>query len=49
MWAGQSFATLTFNAPFKAGGEYIFYANFISGKIIVAQQIVDPKIEPQFL
>jgi hypothetical protein len=42
----QTSASVSFHVPFVAGGEYVFYATFTSSGKVVAQQIVDPKIEP---
>jgi hypothetical protein len=48
MWGNQETATLIYSAPFDGGGEYVFYATFVSGGVVVAQQVVDPKIEPEY-
>ncbi len=48
---GQTSASTTFTVPFKTGGDYTFYSTFVSasnGNVNVAQQVVDPKIEPQW-
>jgi hypothetical protein len=48
---GQTSASTTFTVPFKTGGDYTFYATFVSasnGNLNVAKQVVDPKIEPQW-
>jgi hypothetical protein len=45
---GSLTATCTIKANFKGAGEYTFYANYLSDGKLVAQQIVDPKIEPEF-
>jgi hypothetical protein len=44
----QTSASKTFTVPFVNGGEYVFYATFTSNGKVVAQQIVDPKIEPNW-
>jgi hypothetical protein len=44
----QTSASTSFHVPFAGGGEYVFYATFTSSGKVVAQQIVDPKIEPEF-
>jgi hypothetical protein len=44
----QTSASTSFHVPFVSGGEYVFYATFTSSGKVVAQQIVDPKIEPEF-
>jgi hypothetical protein len=44
----QKSASESFHVPFVSGGEYVFYATFTSSGKVVAQQIVDPKIEPEW-
>lgn len=44
----QTSASYSFHTPFVGAGEYVFYATFTSSGKVVAQQIVDPKIEPEY-
>ncbi len=46
--AGNTSSTCALTAPFNGGGEYVFYATFKSNGIVLAQQIVDPTIEPEW-
>jgi hypothetical protein len=46
---GVTSQSVSFTIPFKGAGEYLFVANFQNNAgQMVAQSIVDPKIEPEF-